>query len=1097
MAAVINNIVDESAVNKELDNLINRLGDVVKKIDTIAGKAISVKFDLAGTASITELTELIKKQDELIKNLSKAQKEHGDVSDKLAQKVLANELKKIEAREKAVDRSIAAMQKEQAARTAAIDKEQQAADKLTQRTLANELKKAEAADLYMRKMQEKADKLQKAADKEAANLAKSQEAYALLSKEYNEAARAAQNLGAQQFKLNQDIKNGVNVAFNTTELVKMAPALAMAKDKANGLHKALLEIDQTVGRSQRNVGNYNSATFAMSQILREAPSFAYSFSQGLLGISNNIPILVDEITRLKTANVELQAQGKATIPIWKQLAAAFTSPVGIITTVTALITIFAARMSMASHETKKAADAMSDYEGKLDNFRKTSEKLRADIAAESKFDLSKAKSEVDIMKDKNLTLDQRFLAYKRLMSIAPNIFDELDKEGFKTAENTKRMDEQIATMNRYIVLQAAISKGRADQQNALKLIEDNADLQDKKRADIQAERQRLLKGTPGGRVAVRPGRVDQFIKDVGDRTEVGRGAEDISKMQAELNKLIQEGNGLKNNEFNINKKLAEVERERASLQGDTKNPKTKEKKDNAKILEAELAAEKAAHDVKQELNQKSFLESRRTYTDELKLIEDQEQTADEHYANMQSIIIKYHGKVGESEFRFKQRLKEAYAEELKARNSAKEAIIRINDEIQKKDAENTKESIEYIRKLREQRDKIQKLLVDLDAQKESNAVKEKGVSFFSLILGNNGEAERQIQKLKEKTIELKKAIAEASIAQNALNEATHPTDGSAPSAIRIGDAQIKADEAAMKIEEARHNRQMALIEMQTSAKKKAADLTIQLVNETTNAIMEIERNKFRDEEFRLNKEGQQIKDNYEDKLRAINGEAGYQEDKAIKIQELNAQTQAQENKLNEEKKQLAIKQARFEKSAAEAAVIAKGAVGIADIWSKWAAVPIVAAALTAVQVGIIAAQISKIQSAPVPAYKDGTPEGGHGGGLAVIGDGGAPEYVQTPTGQSFWSKPTATLIDLPKGSTVTPLSKINKFQENLIGSSYSYSAKIDESNRFNEYKSMTDKLTQTFESGVENIVDSVIRSRANIVINQRDKNFEVNRLRQY
>jgi len=140
-------------------------------------------------------------------------------------------------------------------------------------------------------------------------------------------------------------------------------------------------------------------------------------------------------------------------------------------------------------------------------------------------------------------------------------------------------------------------------------------------------------------------------------------------------------------------------------------------------------------------------------------------------------------------------------------------------------------------------------------------------------------------------------------------------------------------------------------------------------------------------------------------------------------------------------------------------------------------------ALTAVQLGIIAAQLSTIQNAPVPAYKEGTPDSKHPGGLAVIGDGGAPEYVTTPTGQSFWSKPTATLIDLPKGSTVTPL---HKMAANLVGANANYSVSGGEAARFNEYKNIADKLSADYKEASADIVDAVYRNRANIVINQKD-----------
>ncbi|MGM8215180.1 phage tail tape measure protein [Bacillaceae bacterium W0354] len=55
-----------------------------------------------------------------------------------------------------------------------------------------------------------------------------------------------------------------------------------------------------------------------------------------------------------------------------------------------------------------------------------------------------------------------------------------------------------------------------------------------------------------------------------------------------------------------------------------------------------------------------------------------------------------------------------------------------------------------------------------------------------------------------------------------------------------------------------------------------------------------------------------------------------------------------------------------------------------------------------------------------PMYADGTPPGGHKGGLAVVGDGGGRELIALPSGQTLLSPNRDTLINLPKGSHVIP-----------------------------------------------------------------------------
>ncbi|MFD1350141.1 tape measure protein [Oceanobacillus caeni] len=66
---------------------------------------------------------------------------------------------------------------------------------------------------------------------------------------------------------------------------------------------------------------------------------------------------------------------------------------------------------------------------------------------------------------------------------------------------------------------------------------------------------------------------------------------------------------------------------------------------------------------------------------------------------------------------------------------------------------------------------------------------------------------------------------------------------------------------------------------------------------------------------------------------------------------------------------------------------------------------------------------------PVPKYKKGTK--GHPGGLAVVGDGGQSELIQTPDGEMMLSPNTDTLLNLPKGTAVLSGDKTKKFLSNV------------------------------------------------------------------
>lgn len=96
------------------------------------------------------------------------------------------------------------------------------------------------------------------------------------------------------------------------------------------VQKELNAAEQASGRFQRNVGNYASAWNGLGnsvqQVARELPSLAVSANTFFLAISNNLPILVDEIAKARKEyaafKAELKAGNKdvkAVAPVWRQL----------------------------------------------------------------------------------------------------------------------------------------------------------------------------------------------------------------------------------------------------------------------------------------------------------------------------------------------------------------------------------------------------------------------------------------------------------------------------------------------------------------------------------------------------------------------------------------------------------------------------------------------------------------------------------------------------------------------------------------------------------------------------------------------------------
>lgn len=83
------------------------------------------------------------------------------------------------------------------------------------------------------------------------------------------------------------------------------------------------ELDASIGNHQRNVGNYAShwdgLGFSIQQVARELPSISYGLNIFFGAISNNLPILADDIRRAIAKYKAAVAEGKAATPVWKQI----------------------------------------------------------------------------------------------------------------------------------------------------------------------------------------------------------------------------------------------------------------------------------------------------------------------------------------------------------------------------------------------------------------------------------------------------------------------------------------------------------------------------------------------------------------------------------------------------------------------------------------------------------------------------------------------------------------------------------------------------------------------------------------------------------
>lgn len=113
------------------------------------------------------------------------------------------------------------------------------------------------------------------------------------------------------------------------------------QENINKVTKEIKDAEFATQRFFRNVGNYpNQLGFAVQQVARELPSLANGANTFFLAISNNIPMLADQIKAARAEFKEAVAAGQAAVPVWKQLLTSLVSWQTAIVVVTTLLATY-------------------------------------------------------------------------------------------------------------------------------------------------------------------------------------------------------------------------------------------------------------------------------------------------------------------------------------------------------------------------------------------------------------------------------------------------------------------------------------------------------------------------------------------------------------------------------------------------------------------------------------------------------------------------------------------------------------------------------------------------------------------------------------
>lgn len=225
------------------------------------------------------------------------------------------------------------------------------------------------------------------------------------------------------------------------------------------------KIEQSMGVHSRNVGNYRSAfnglNVSIQQVARELPSLSMGASMFFLAISNNLPILVDELKNAREQYDNLRASGQKSTPVWKQVVSSiFSWQTALVAVITVLsmygqeIFDWIAGLFKAKDATDKAALSQEIYNRTLQDGAKVTNEATRSIAS----DVARVQFLTGAIEDNTRSISDRRSAILALQQIVPDYHGSLTREGELIGHNTEVIEEYIANLRRAATAQAAFNQ---------------------------------------------------------------------------------------------------------------------------------------------------------------------------------------------------------------------------------------------------------------------------------------------------------------------------------------------------------------------------------------------------------------------------------------------------------------------------------------------------------------------------------------------------------------------------------------------------------------------------------------------------------------
>lgn len=762
------------------------------------------------------------------------------------------------------------------------------------------------------------------------------------------------------------------------------------------LKNELKSMDAQMGNYQRNVGNYashwNGLGMSVQQVARELPSLAVGWNTFFLAISNNLPILADEI---KKANAEFKAMresGMKGIPVWKQLTGAiFNWQTALVIGITLLSVYGKDLVNWISGlgRAKKALDSATIAQLALNNA--TKEGIKNSISETNKLNIL-----YKMANDTSRSIIERKQAVDELQAIYPEYFKNLSDEAIMTgrasdaynmAKNNiielSKAKVKLSEIDKLSVRAQELSMQAAGKLLELRKAEKEPDYVDPysgeiiKAADrvgklreeyngITEELRNIYKAQQAIVSAIKVSDIATSEGDLEKQRELERLAKEQAKYQEDIAKRLSETRiSLIDDEYEKERQTAQKKYEEniASIKGNSEE-ENELRKNYEQILQDELLAIDKNYLDKKDEEERKRIESIMKYEMDRKKNDYAAKSID-NSRDMQRDIreqatLYEQGIITKKEY-----------EKRKAQITQDYAII---------ETERTMALLQELINVQGISDEERLRLKEALAEEEIKLI-EKVRDAHTKARDEENESDKKYWEDIQSSIDKLKNVSDDAV------------DG-------LGTLFGGITELILKMVK---DGKLGLEDLLASAAAISEGLSTMVIGMYDRQIEKIEERQKKNEEA-----AEEEKERIEDLVNSgvISTEVGEARKRAAE------QTTADKNKeLEKQKAEIQQKQAKWDKANSIIQATIATSLAVTKALPNFVIAAIVSA-MGAAQIAMIAAQ-------PIPKYAKGTKDKSHPGGLAIVGDGGKREVILTDSG-AYITPSVPTLVDMPKHAEVIP-----------------------------------------------------------------------------